>query len=452
MRFLAYICLVFSMSIYGMDFIDKEGVKCRIPAPLVAIFKESDAGINLKDDIDSNDPDRMVDFSKVDRGCLKGEYVNAVLGYAQNLESLTKKEVDPKEVLHLDAANYLGIQQKEVLYHLANRVWGYLRTGKQTQELKLSEFDEAYVRKIAKPYLHSPAKILAGDRWWFLGPMFDLPRISRSGSSSAAYTLDLSFNEARRNTQYYPLASLDGLQESLCIVDQRIGRSLPHKPHLNLAGNLLDEFIIDLRIQAPDLNGARKPFQSICLANNAIKRIAWEGTLLTWPSEPLEIDLRGNPIQVIDNSIYRLAYYYRCEGKKFKIIISEHKLSLQEIALAKRQWYLAVNTLVDRYSKGHNPDELGVLAGLLVTAGAGFADYALKSNGMVLLMAGLGGGMASWLTLHLRYLPRLAHMMAIQTHPDIEKPRADFHKPLGNTWLEDWQKPQLILNQENDAS
>lgn len=41
----------------------------------------------------------------------------------------------------------------------------------------------------------------------------------------------------------------------------------------------------------------------------------------------------------------------------------------------------------------------------------------------------------------------MTYKLTLQTHPGMEKPEVFFHNQLGNTWLEDWQKPQLILNE-----
>ncbi len=437
MRIVAFLALWSPGHLNGLEFRDAKGQMDQIPSHLVGVFYESEQGQTLKTDVQNG---QLIDFSGFGLTCLQGMYIKDVLEYAHNIEHLRKKEVALDEMHLLDTANCLGVKQKELLYHLANRVWGYLKTSKQKQELHLSEFDQAYVRKIAKPYLNSPEKFLRANKklFWF----------HRKNSFTC---FDFSFETLNKNyDQEYPFVFSAGLADLIykyCI-SALAGENLEYKIDIDLSGHAIQDFIIDDWIEK--VKQLPKITVRLNLSHNTIERIRWSRMPSNLVYEKLNFSY--NPVTCLDESVYSLMHSYRSRGLRSKLLIPHNRLSTAEIALAKQQWYYAVNTLVDRYSKGHNPDGLGVLAGLLVVSGSALADYATKSNGSILLLAGLGGGMASWLTLHLRYLPRLAHMMAIQTHPEIEKPGAHFHRPLGNTWLEDWQKPQLILKKENDAS
>ena len=443
MRFLVYLSLLCSMWLCGLEFRDATGKMDCIPAHLIDVFYETEQGKALKEDVKNGLP---IDFSGAKRPCLSGIYIKQVLEYTHNLESLTKKKVGAEEVQLLDTANYLGIKQETLLYHLANRVWGYLRTGRQKKDLRLSESDEAYIRKIAKPYLNSPAQLLQR-----------LKLFSSYRREDGFICFDFNFKTIKKQyDQEYPFALSCGIAD---LINNIIGiHSLRdgNKIMIDLSGHSIKEFIIDDWID----EGARYLYPpnliiSLYLAHNGTERIGWSKKR---PFPQVEsLDFSHNPVSSIDSSVFELARFQRTHGKKFTLIIPHHKLSLQEIALAKQQWYLAVNTLVDQYSKGYNPNGISVIVAMLIAIGTGVVvDYGMQPNS-VLLFGGLGGAMVSLLTqvssqvslltFHLKVLPSLAYKLALQTHPDMEKPEVSFHEPLGNTWLEDWRKPQLILNE-----
>lgn len=457
MRFLAYICMLFSMMVVSMEFIDKEGVVCQIPAPLVVIFKESELGKSLKEDIDTNQSDRMVDFSRLGRACLKGEYINAVLGYAQDLESLTKKEVDPKEIYHLDTANNLGLQQQEVLFHLANRVWGYLKTGKQRHELKLSEHDEAYIRKVAKPYLNSPERLIREcQRAIFMFHQQD-------DKSS----LNLSFSHLQKcYDQKYPFALSYGLPDILTNMMRDYLRDHPGRSFseiaVDLCGHSIHEFIIDdwrEKESSEKCDQLQKIDLRVNLANNGVTRISWSKLASNFTLESLNFS--RNPITCIDDSVYDLMHKYRSNGKFFSVCIPHHQLTEAQLATIKYKTYLAVNTLVDRWFGKHNPDLISSVFGWgSVIATLLKSYYASGLLHTILWCPGgtiVGAGMA--VMLGGKGIPFVAYKLAQITHSEIQRSDnviclpgniwvASNEKPLGTIWLDDSKKPCFIFKEK----
>lgn len=444
MHRVALIVILFFAPAGAMDFIDGHGQLFSMSTEQKNTFLASDLGAQLKPDIEA---ENKVDLSGMSHLKVSGKSLLQVLDYAADtklltshkLNLITSTEFNPEEAELLEVANFIGVN-KELLYHLSNRVWEALcwDTNRSQEKRRVSGPQGAYLGQIARPYLHSPAHVMAELK--LKNVQQDVEALCEP--DGVGYCICFSGHWLT-----YRLGSLEGLKECLEYIHERQKKFARPLVGVELNYNALCEIDIGAFVR---LESNYHIYKVVCIMN-FIKKITAHNTANS-KMHLRELLLRDNPIEIIDVTVFELAKRYRSHGKKLKIHMPGHNLSFSEIALAKQQWHLAVNTLVDRYSKGHNPDGLGVIAALLVTLGAGFAELALKTNGMVLLAAGVGGGMASWLTLHLRYLPRLAHMMAIQTHPEIEKPRVDFHKPLGNTWLEDWQKPQLILKKEHDAS
>lgn len=444
MRIVVVIAILLFARAAAMDFIDGHGQLFRLSDVQKSTFLASDLGVQLKQDVEAR---KIVDLSGMGHLKISGKSLLQVLDYAadtklltsQKLNLFTSQEFNPEEAELLEVANFIGVN-KELLYHLSNRVWEALcwDSNRSQEKRRVSGSQGAYLGQLARPYLHSPAHVMAELK--LKNVQRDVEALCQP--NGVGYCICFSGHWLT-----YRLGSLEGLKECLEYIHERQKKFARPLVGVELNYNALCEIDIGAFVR---LESNYHLYKVVCIMN-FIKKITAHNTANS-KMHLRELLLRDNPIETIDVTVFELAKRYRSHGKKLMIHMPGHNLSLSEIALAKQQWHLAVNTLVDRYSKGHNPDGLGVIAALLVTLGAGFAEYALKSNGMVLLIAGVGGGMASWLTLHLGYLPRLAHMMAIQTHPDIERSRADFHRPFGNAWLEDWQKPHLILKDENDEA
>ena len=432
MRILAAIIifLIFG-SLNSMELIDSQGCHVTLSDKQKEIFLASDVGMQLKDDIAA---EKMVDLSAMGHVNAPAKSVLKVLAYAGNPKLLTSQQFKPEEADLLETANFLGVAQKEVLYHLANRVWPHL--SKYVTALEKKEHEKAFLRKIAKPYVNSPGKLTLSSMAIFY---FEK---KEQGSF-----LDLSFKVLRKDyEQVYPFGSTEGLPDLIRNLVWSADRTLTNI-EIDLSGHSIQEFVLDdwMSMESRKKNDQLASIRlSINLTNNGIERIAWS-RLPTIGSTKL-VNFSHNPIAEIDSSIYDLIHKYRSRGESFMLQIPRDKLSDEQIAQLKANWYLASNTLVDRYFKDHNPDGISIIAGLFAVAAGGLADVVAHSNG-ALLVGGLGGGVCTWFMLNHKLLPKLAHRLALKTHPDIERPTFFSHeKPFGNTWLHDYEKPQLVLS------
>lgn len=444
-NFMKHLLIVLSLyfnitSLMGMELIDAKGDRIVLNNDQADEFLSSELAANyIADPLLSSG--LVIDFSGRNRAGFQGDLLKKLLNYSRRPELLICQPVCLEEGELLDAAEQLGLNAT-LLYHLANRIWPYTQSDSQTLQ------EEATKRKwaaLAKPYLHSPRHILAALHRENSGITVE----SLCKQMNGGYYFDF----ARKETLPYVLGSLDGLQECLDYVAVRayskVAGGVEGNGHLtpydiDLSYNELTECDIDSLENRSILRYQYRPhFRTIVLAHNNIRKITASRKDYV-PERNQHIDLTGNPVSFIDDSVYQLAKLYRSQGNRLHINMPHNRLNPMEQALAQQQWYLAANTLVDRYFGNHNPDLIGNFSGLFIVLMSGVAG-AYTQNQM-LLCPGLAGGLFTCFALNCRYLPTCAYSLAIKTHSEIKKPTFSCDRPFGILWLPDSEKPHLILS------
>lgn len=149
--------VLFCLSLSAMEFIDSQGHKCKLPVRESLVFCSSDLGRQLSDDVRVGN---QVDFSLLKRSGFKGLNILKVLAHVHDPTYLTPtNEVVPEEVELLEAAHYLGLEQKECTRHFARRLWPLIQKNGPNQ-LNLSDWQKGYVRAMARPHMPCPAHLV----------------------------------------------------------------------------------------------------------------------------------------------------------------------------------------------------------------------------------------------------------------------------------------------------
>lgn len=401
------------------------------------------------------------DFSGSARPFMQGMYLNQIARYAQNPDLLLKKPISSDEAELLLAADYLCVNNKRLLYLLANRVWPHIQDHKPSGLQKTAE-EKLELRQRAKPFLHSPAyllEFLRTKQGLDLKKYFVKTFYFQRSNNPHRYILDLSYaacaalakaypisvKESIANLEY-PFGSLEGIGDLISYVNNGAPDKLEE---LNLSGHAFREF---------NLTHFRKShcwknyFSQINLADNYIPTL--EGDQLEMVTQCdghicitdlpsyLRIDLSKNPIQKIDDHVYRMVRSWRAKDLKRILILQDNPLTEEQKDEIRYKWYLATHTIPERIYMSKLISG-GINVAMLATA-IGFFFY-IPGDPLIMTPLATCFGGAAFNGAGDYAMFALARI----SHPDLHYTK--IHKITGMeyeyppVWGSEYRKPEIIL-------
>lgn len=344
MRVLAYICMLFSMMVVSMEFIDSEGKPYQLTQNQTEIFLASNLGEQLKEDIKRGN---TVDFSLLNRPGLKGQHILRVLSNTKDPSQLTLTcEVVPEEASILETAHILGLKDQACARHLAYRLWPLVQKN-GSNPMDLSYAKKRYVHDLARIYMPCPETLLE-----YLKNNKDSKIISQNFSRLLVQVynysplIDLSSDACCRLGYVRKFGTLNGLKDLIDYIfkERYIGRDALDHYNLILDGHMIDAFSL------------KQINESVNLRKLSLRR-----NLLTELSErqidasdlPQELDISHNPIMCVTDGMFKAINEYRARHRirfEFMLSLEYSSLSATQKSEIQRKFYNATHTIPERWT------------------------------------------------------------------------------------------------------
>lgn len=343
--------LFLSIWLSGMECIDSQGMPFQLDQKQLVTFLASDIGQQLKEDIDKG---RKIDFSGKKLSHLHGKHILSILNNFSNPSRLTPSlMVAPEEIDLLETANFLGLPDTQCARHLAYRLWPLIQKN-NINPLKISDWQKAGVRAIARNYMPCPTTMLE-----YLKANEDAPQVKNGIRHLVSNgTLNLSYNDCLTFIDYaYKFGTLTGLEDLVRYICRKtyVGDYLDE---LVLNGHMLDTFSLKA-IQDIKYKEVRYPlrtgFSKLSIRNNFLSELSEHQIDTSYL--PNYLDISGNPISRVADGVFSAINEQRARCRiryDFTFSLANTQLASDQKKELQKKFYNATHTIPERYTTFKN--------------------------------------------------------------------------------------------------